>query len=151
MCVANIEKCWRCHRPCAPELYLKIRGRDQPICQKCVDEMPEEELNGIFEHSSPTPAANVNVQREARKPLTKTPSKKTVLEDIENFEPLKPHGKQRLVAFRISQRAEGRLKQVARLFNLKPGPYMKAVLYRDLGLWDEVMDLRRKEAKKGSL
>jgi len=44
-------------------------------------------------------------------------------------------------------RAEDRLKKVSQLFNLKPGAYMKAVLYRDLGLYDELMDLRRKEAK----
>jgi len=146
MSKAEVEKCWRCHKACKPEVYLRIKGCDQPFCQKCADKMTDEELNGIFEDKTAAVAANVNMPREVGNPLTKKPLKITDIEGVENFEVLKPRGKQRLVAFRISQRAEHRLKKVSRLFNLKPGAYIKALLYRDLGLYDELMDLRRKEA-----
>ena len=54
------------------------------------------------------------------------------------------YGKRRQITFRISQLAEERLEQVAELFNLKPAQYAKAVLYRDLGLFMEPIDRRRR-------
>jgi len=43
----------------------------------------------------------------------------------------------------LTERAYERLKQVAELFNMEPSQYTKAVLYRELGLYEEPVDQRR--------
>jgi hypothetical protein len=54
------------------------------------------------------------------------------------------YGRRRQVSFRIGPLAEERLKQHAELFNLKSSEYTKAVLYRDLGIFSEPLDQRRR-------
>lgn len=55
------------------------------------------------------------------------------------------YGKRHQVTFRITRLAKERLEEVAALFNnMKPSQYAKAVLYRDLGLFDEPLDHRRR-------
>lgn len=54
------------------------------------------------------------------------------------------YGKRHQITFRISVLAKERLEQVAELFNLKPSHYVKALLYKDLGLFDEPIDQRRR-------
>ncbi|MEM2911595.1 MAG: hypothetical protein QW146_03735 [Candidatus Bathyarchaeia archaeon] len=54
------------------------------------------------------------------------------------------YGKRRQITFRIGPLAEDRLRQVAALFNMKPSEYAKAVLYRDLGVFNEPLDQRRR-------
>lgn len=56
--------------------------------------------------------------------------------------------KRRQLTFRIGERAEQRLKEVAGLFNLKPAHYVKALLYKDLGIFDELLDRRRTRREK---
>ena len=53
------------------------------------------------------------------------------------------HGKRRQVSFRIGPVCEDRLARAAALFNMKPCEYVKAVLYKDLGIYDEPPDRRR--------
>ena len=48
------------------------------------------------------------------------------------------------ISFRLTERAYIRLKQVAELFNMEPCQYVKAVLYRELGLYQEPVDQRRR-------
>ena len=151
----SLQKCYRCHRPCEPELYLRIRGRERPICKKCVDETPDEEWDKIFNGEQATSATYVIPHQPAKPKLYTKKTKKhlvvTMPKKLAKIKVLEKHGKQHLVALRVSPKAMERLKQISQLYHLKPGSYMKAVLYRDLGLWDELMDLRRKEPKKGSL
>jgi hypothetical protein len=40
--------------------------------------------------------------------------------------------------------AQDRLEKAAALFRMTPGEYTKAVLYRDLGIFDEPLDQRRR-------
>lgn len=47
------------------------------------------------------------------------------------------------ITFRISDLAKQRLEQASSLFNLTPAQYVKAVLYRDLGIWNEPIDRRK--------
>lgn len=58
------------------------------------------------------------------------------------------HGKRRQITFRIGPLAEDRLRQVAKLFNMKPTEYAKAVLYRDLGVFNEPLDQRRRSWRR---
>jgi len=58
------------------------------------------------------------------------------------------YGKRRQITFRIGPVAQERLKQAAALFNLKPSEYAKAILYRDLGIFDEPLDQRRRTWKQ---
>jgi len=53
------------------------------------------------------------------------------------------YGKRRQVSFRIGPVAEDRLARAAALFNMKGCEYVKAVLYKDLGIYDEPPDRRR--------
>lgn len=64
---------------------------------------------------------------------------------------MEKYGKRRQITFRIGPIAEDRLRQVAALFNMKPSEYAKAVLYRDLGVFNEPLDKRRRSWKKKSL
>jgi hypothetical protein len=54
------------------------------------------------------------------------------------------YGKRRQITFRIGPVAQDRLKRAAALFNMKPTEYAKAVLYKDLGIFDEPLDQRRR-------
>jgi hypothetical protein len=57
------------------------------------------------------------------------------------------YGKRRQVTFRIGPLCEERLAQAAKLFNLKPTQYAKAVLYLHLGIFNEPLDQRRRTWK----
>ena len=61
------------------------------------------------------------------------------------------YGKRRQITFRIGPIAEDRLKQVAALFNMRPTEYVKALLYKDLGVFNEPLDRRRRSWKKKRL
>ena len=58
------------------------------------------------------------------------------------------YGKRRQITFRIGPLCQDRLNQAAALFNLKPSEYAKAILYKDLGIFDEPLDQRRRTWKK---
>ena len=58
------------------------------------------------------------------------------------------YGKRRQITFRIGPVAQDRLERAAALFNMKPGEYAKAVLYKDLGIFDEPLDQRRRTWKQ---
>jgi hypothetical protein len=62
--------------------------------------------------------------------------------------PDEKYGKRRQITFRIGRLAQERLKQAAALFNMKPCEYVKAVLYRDLAIFDEPLDQRRRAWKQ---
>jgi len=57
------------------------------------------------------------------------------------------YGKRRQITFRIGELAQDRLEQVAKLYNLKPSQYVKALLYKDLQIFDEPLDQRRRTWK----
>jgi len=52
------------------------------------------------------------------------------------------------ITFRLTELAWDRLKLAADLFNMEPSQYAKAVLYRDLGVFQEPVDQRRRRWKK---
>jgi hypothetical protein len=58
------------------------------------------------------------------------------------------YGKRRQITFRIGPIAQERLERAAELFDMKPGQYAKAVLYRDLGVFNEPLDRRRRTWKR---
>ena len=58
------------------------------------------------------------------------------------------YGKRRQITYRIGPIAEDKLRQVAALFNMKPSEYAKAVLYRDLAVFNESLDQRRRSWKQ---
>jgi len=58
------------------------------------------------------------------------------------------YGKRRQITFRIGPVAQDRLERAAALFNLKPSEYAKAILYKDLGIFDEPLDQRRRTWKQ---
>jgi hypothetical protein len=58
------------------------------------------------------------------------------------------YGKRRQITFRIGPLCQDRLSKAACLFNLKPCEYVKALLYKDLGIFDEPTDRRRRNCKK---
>lgn len=58
------------------------------------------------------------------------------------------YGKRRQISFRIGPVAEDRLQRAAALFNLKPSQYVKALLYKDLGVFNEPLDMRRRTWKQ---
>jgi site-specific DNA-adenine methylase len=58
------------------------------------------------------------------------------------------YGKRRQITFRIGPIAQDRLAQAAALFNMNPGEYAKAVLYKDLGVFNEPLDQRRRTWKQ---
>lgn len=47
------------------------------------------------------------------------------------------------ITFRITDLAKQRLEEASSLFNLTPAQYVKAVLYRDLGIFTEPVDRRK--------
>jgi len=55
------------------------------------------------------------------------------------------YGKRIQVTFRITETAYDRLQQVAELFGFRnPSQYVKALLYKDLQLFTEPVDMRRR-------
>jgi hypothetical protein len=55
------------------------------------------------------------------------------------------YGKRVQVTFRITELAHDRLQQVAELFGFRnPSQYVKALLYKDLQLFTEPIDMRRR-------
>lgn len=58
------------------------------------------------------------------------------------------YGKRSQVSYRITPIARERLEQVARLFNMNPSHYAKAVLYRDIGVFTEPLDQRQKSWRR---
>jgi hypothetical protein len=67
---------------------------------------------------------------------------------MEKVNYFKDHEKRRQITFRISETAQERLQKAASLFNMKPTEYAKAVIYRDLGVFDEPLDKRRRRYKE---
>ncbi|MBT0160404.1 hypothetical protein G4O51_10520 [Candidatus Bathyarchaeota archaeon A05DMB-2] len=61
---------------------------------------------------------------------------------------LKFHEKRHQISFRITEIAKDRLKQHAALFNMTPSEYAKAALYKDLGVFSEPLDRRRRHWKR---
>ena len=61
------------------------------------------------------------------------------------------YGKRRQISFRVTDIAWDRLQQAAQLFNLEPSQYVKAVLYKDLGVFSEPVDQRRRSWKKAKM
>lgn len=57
-------------------------------------------------------------------------------------------GKRRQISLRITALAETRLKQNAELFNMSSSAYVKAVLYRELSIFSEPVDERKKSWKR---
>jgi len=58
------------------------------------------------------------------------------------------YGKRIQITFRITAVAMDRLERASGLFRMTPGEYTKAVLYRDLGVWEEPLDQRRRAWKQ---
>jgi hypothetical protein len=58
------------------------------------------------------------------------------------------YGKRIQITFRITPVAMDRLERAAGLFRMTPGEYTKAVLYRDLGVFEEPLDQRRRAWKQ---
>jgi hypothetical protein len=58
------------------------------------------------------------------------------------------YGKRRQITFRIGPIVQDRLERTAALFNLKPTEYAKALLYKDLQVFDEPLDQRRRSWKQ---
>jgi hypothetical protein len=58
--------------------------------------------------------------------------------------PREKYGKRRQITFRIGEIAQERLAQTAELFHLKPSEYVKALLYKDLQIFNEPTDQRRR-------
>ena len=55
------------------------------------------------------------------------------------------YGKRRQITFRLGPLTQERLEQAAKLFNLRPAEYAKRVIMRDLGVFNESPDLRRRD------
>ena len=56
---------------------------------------------------------------------------------------IEKYGKRRQITFRIGPIAQDRLERAAELFDMKPGQYAKALLYKDLGVFNEPLDRRK--------
>lgn len=67
---------------------------------------------------------------------------------MENLSLDDKYGKRRQVTFRLGPIAQERLEQTSELFHMKPTEYAKAIIYRDLGVFNESPDLRRKKQKR---
>ena len=58
------------------------------------------------------------------------------------------YGPRRQITFRLGPLAQEKLEQIADLFHMKPSEYAKALIYRELGVFSESPDLRRKNRRK---
>ena len=71
-----------------------------------------------------------------------------VEEKTQRMRLLKDHGKRRIqICFRITETAWHRLVEVAGLFEMEESGYAKACLYKDLGVWTERLDYRKKRRR----
>jgi len=52
------------------------------------------------------------------------------------------------LCFRIGPVVADRLRQVAEMFDMKPGQYVKALLYKDLGVFNEPLDRRKSRHRR---
>ena len=61
---------------------------------------------------------------------------------------LRDHGKRRIqICFRVTEKAWTRLREISRLFEMSDTDYVKADLYKDLGVWTERLDYRKKRRR----
>ena len=71
-----------------------------------------------------------------------------VEEKTQRMRLLKDHGKRRIqICFRVTEKAWTRLREISRLFEMSDTDYAKAVLYKDLGVWTERLDYRKKRRR----
>ena len=70
------------------------------------------------------------------------------MERIEVLKTMGKYGKRRAVHYRVLENVCDRLKQVAELFNMRPGQYAKAVLYLYLSMLNVPLDRRRRTWKR---
>jgi len=87
--------------------------------------------------------SNIDINAEDKRHRRKECLIRTQTGDYERLEPLRKHGKDYHVEFRISPKAETVLRATASLFKkMSPNQYAKAVLYLNLGLLYEPTDRR---------
>lgn len=55
----------------------------------------------------------------------------------------------RQYCIRIGALADERLKQVSQMFDMQPTTYLKAVIYKDLGIFNEPLDRRKRRRPQG--
>jgi len=60
------------------------------------------------------------------------------------------YGRRHQLTIRIGPIAADRLRQVAETFDMKPATYVKALIYKDLGIFNEPLD-RCKRSRKPEL
>ena len=58
------------------------------------------------------------------------------------------YGKRHQITIRIGPIAADRLRQVAELFDMKPATYVKALIYKDLGIFNEPLDRRKRRRSR---
>ena len=56
--------------------------------------------------------------------------------------------KRKQINFRIGPIAQDRLNKVAELFDMKPQQYIKALLYKDLRVFNEPLDRRKSRHRR---
>jgi len=52
------------------------------------------------------------------------------------------------ICLRIGSIAAERLRQIAEMFDMKPGQYVKALLYKDLDIFKEPLDRRKRRHRR---
>lgn len=57
------------------------------------------------------------------------------------------YGKRHQITIRIGSIAADRLRQVAETFDMKPATYVKALIYKDLGIFNEPLDRRKRRRR----
>jgi hypothetical protein len=62
--------------------------------------------------------------------------------------PDEKYGKRRQITFRIGPLCQERLEQAAALFNMEPSQFAKALIYKELGIFGEPLDQRRRAWKR---
>jgi hypothetical protein len=68
---------------------------------------------------------------------------------VQRMSLFRDHGKRRIqICFRITEKAWERLTLISQLFQLSESDYCKATVYKDIGVWTERLDYRRK--RKGA-
>lgn len=58
------------------------------------------------------------------------------------------YGKRRQITFRIGELCQERLAQVAELYHMRPCEYVKSLLYKDLQIFNEKLDGRRRASSR---
>lgn len=56
--------------------------------------------------------------------------------------------KRHQICIRIGRLADERLRQIAEMFDMSPGTYIKALLYKDLGIFNEPLDRRKRRRRR---